>query len=129
MSWLRERADVTIADKTFTVLRDSMLKGSFALKWGEQVAARARKTSLFTRSFDVETGGEHLRLAAVSIWRREFGVYRNGEQIGRIAPTSLFRRSAVIDLPDDVPLPVQVFLFWLVIILWRRSANSNAAGH
>ena len=34
----------------------------------------------------------------------------------------------VIDLPPDIPLPAQLFLFWLVLVLWRRAAAAEAAG-
>ena len=26
-----------------------------------------------------------------------------------------------IDLPDDIVLPVKTFLFWLVVLMWRRA--------
>jgi hypothetical protein len=29
--------------------------------------------------------------------------------------------------PNDLSVPVQVFLFWLVVLMWRRQNNAAAA--
>ncbi len=47
--------------------------------------------------------------------------------MGGVRPTSFFGRRAVVDLPDDIALTTQVFLFWLVATLWRRAANASSA--
>ncbi len=127
MSWLRERADVTIGDQAFSVCRTSVMSGTFVLKSGDQVLAEAKKVSAFTRTFEIRTDDRELTLKAVSIWKRQFALYENGAQIGQIGPTNWLRRRAVIDLPDDIPIPIQVFLFWLVVVLWRRQASENSS--
>jgi hypothetical protein len=81
----------------------------------------------FKRSFRVDVGGRKLMLKAASAWRRQIEVHDDDALIGRIGPTGWAGRTSVIDLPSDLPLPVQLFLFWLVIILWRRDA-SGAVG-
>ncbi len=129
MSWFRERAEVVIEDQIYVFARESMLQGTFALRQSDQVLASARKTSVFMRAFDVETEGRQLTLSAVSVWRREFGLYHDGIQIGCIYPRSWLGRTAVIDLPEELTLPTQVFLFWLVLVLWRRAANSKSHSH
>ena len=127
MSWFRERAEVKIGEQTYTVYRESVMQGTFALQSGDQVLAQAQKVGAFTRAFEVNFAGRQLELKALSAWKRQFGLFENGAQIGHIGPTNWLRRKAVIDLPGDIPLPVQVFLFWLVVILWRRAAGSAAA--
>lgn len=124
LAWFRERADVRIFNETFTFVRDGILSGTFALQFNGQVLATAHKSTPFTRAFDIETGGRILSLRAVSIWTREFRLFENGKQIGRIYPLSFWGRTTGIDLPQDLSIPVQTFLFWLVVVLWRRAANS-----
>jgi hypothetical protein len=102
------------------------LQGTFALKSGDQVLAHAHKTSIFSRSFDVEIAGGVSTLRPVSMWRREFELHHSNIPIGSIFPRSWFRRTTVIDLPDGLSLPEQVFLFWLVLVLWRRQAKQNS---
>jgi hypothetical protein len=125
MHWLRERAEVTIAGQPFTVCRTSMVRDTFEMQSGTEVLVRAQKAVL-RRSFGVEFTGRNLELKALSIFTRAFGLFEHGIQIGRIGPTSWRTRDAVIDCSGEIPIPVQVFLFWLVVILWQRAANRSA---
>jgi hypothetical protein len=130
MSWWRERGEVQIAGVTFQVYRESLLAGRFVLQSGDQVLARAEKPSAFFRAFTVEADGRRMELRALSWWTRSFGLFEGGRQVGSIRPKGWLTRKAVINLPSDLFLPVRVFLFWLVLILWRRAAQSShgAAG-
>jgi hypothetical protein len=127
-AWFSERAEVTVAGKSYTLARESVLEGTFAMRAGDRVVASARKPSAFFRAFEVEVSGRRYELKAVSIWSREFGLYEGESLVGRIGPASWLGRSAVIDLPDALPTEVQVFLFWLVLVLWKRAASNAAAG-
>jgi hypothetical protein len=49
----------------------------------------------------------------------------NGAPVGTIARTGFFRAKRTADLPDDLPLEVQAFLIWLVLLVWRRQAATN----
>ena len=48
-------------------------------------------------------------------------------QIGAISPENAWTRRATADLSPDLPMPIQVFVIWLVILLWKRDAQSSAA--
>ena len=125
-SWLGESAEIRSGGQTYSAYRESMLAGTFVLRSGEQVLARAQKVSAFVRAFDIDLAGRPLELKATSVWSREFGLFEGGVQVGRIGPAGWFGRRAVIDLPPDIPLPAQLILFWLVLVLWRRAAGSAA---
>jgi hypothetical protein len=121
MSMWRERAELRIAEQIYSVYRESRLKGTFVLRTGDLVLARAQKG--FTRTFDIDVEGRHMELKAFSFWTREFGLFENNALIGRIGPSGWLGRKAIIGLPGSMSLPVQVFFFWLVLILWCRAAQ------
>jgi hypothetical protein len=50
-----------------------------------------------------------------------------GKQIGSVYPEHALTRKAVIDFPEEIPLVVRVFMFWLVVILWKRASDAAAA--
>ena len=127
LSWLGERAEIRAGGQTYSAYRESLLAGTFVLRSGERALARARKASAFARAFAIDLAGRPLELKATSFWGREFGLFENGTQVGRIGPAGWFGRRAVIDLPPDVPLPAQLFLLWLVLVLWQR-ADAAASG-
>jgi hypothetical protein len=49
-------------------------------------------------------------------------------QIGSISPESVWTRRSAADLPSDWPVPIKSFVIWLVILLWKRNANSGGGG-
>jgi hypothetical protein len=124
---MSQGAEIRVEGQTYSAYRESLLAGTFVLQLGERTLARARKASVFVRAFDIDLAGQPIELKAASVWRREFGLFENGEQVGRISPTGWFSWQAVLDLPPDIPLLAQLFLFWLVLVLWRRAA-ADAAG-
>jgi hypothetical protein len=74
----------------------------------------------------VQAGARTYTLAATSWLGRSFAVTENGATVGTIARSGFFTTKCTADLPGDLPLEVQGFLIWLVLIIWRRQATTNA---
>lgn len=125
-SW-RERAEITIGDVTHRVFRERAMGGDFVIEAGGRQLARATKPSAFWHTMIVHHGGKDYTLRKPSVWRRAFVVMDGERQIGSIAPESAWTRRAAADLPPDWPLAITAFVIWLVIVLWKRDANSAAA--
>lgn len=125
-SW-RERAEIVIGDVTHRVFREHALSGDFIIEAAGRELARATKPSAFRDTMIVHYGGKDYTLRKRSIWRRAFALMDGERQIGSIAPASAWSRRAAADLPPDWPVPITAFVIWLVIILWKRDAESAAA--
>ena len=54
-------------------------------------------------------------------------VLLDGRAAGVIAPRGAWTRRSTADLSDDIPLPVQVFVLWLAVLLWKREQDAAAA--
>jgi len=74
----------------------------------------------------VDHAGRNYVLGAESAVRRKFVLNENGETVGSVSPLNAFTRKCLVDLPVDIPLPVRVFMIWLVIILWKRDSDTAA---
>jgi hypothetical protein len=122
-SW-RERAAITIGDSEHRAYRESAL-GDFVIEHGGQVLARAGKPSAFRNTMIVRHEGREYTLKKKSAWRRAFIVLDGEHEIGSISPTSAWRRDATVDLPAPWPLPLQAFVIWLAVMLWKREADSG----
>jgi hypothetical protein len=57
-------------------------------------------------------------LRATSAFTRELILLDGSSQIGSISPEGLVGRRAIVDLPDEMPLPVRIFITWLALRLW-----------
>jgi hypothetical protein len=125
ISWWRERGELTVHGSTFRVSRERMLSGDFLLESDRGILARATKPSALRRSFTVRHGAKTYTLQARSVFRRSFVLLDNDREVGSIAPRTGWTRRASASLPTDMPLPVQVFLVWLTLLLWKRESDSE----
>ena len=120
----RDKARLEIGEGTYELYREGQFSGDFVLEHNGNVVARARKPSAFRNQFEVELPNQLLVLRKLSLLKRRFGLFDGERQLGSIYPLGIFTRRSNIDLPSDWPLPIRVFLFWLVFVIWKRQ---NAA--
>ena len=123
----REKARVQLEDETYSLYREGHFSGYFLIEHNGRLLARASKPSALRNTFEVELAGRVFVLRQLSIWKRRFGLFNGDKQIGSIYPLSVFSRRANIDLPGDWPLPIRVFVFWLVFIIWKRQSQAAAS--
>ncbi len=127
ISGFRERGSVVVDGRTYTIGRDGRL-GPFTLTAPDgSLVVSAVKPSAFRREFVVTpTGGASYALKPVAPLRREFVLSRDGQEHGRvgsIAPVSWWRRQARVEFIEDLPAPVQAFLVWLTLLIWKRDSE------
>ena len=127
MAWLREGGAFVWQETEFTLTREHLWSGDFLLQTGGQILARATKPSPLLRRFDIHLGERTLRLEAVSAFTRRFRLVESDTVVGTVEPDHPFARRCTVDFPGDLIVPVDVFLFWLVALMWRRAANASAA--
>ena len=121
----REKARVELEDGTYLLSREGHFSGDFLLEHNGKLVARASKPSAFHNRFEVEVLGRLLVLRKLSSWNRRFGLFDADKQVGSIYPLSHFSSRAGIDLPGGWPVPIRVFLFWLVFLLWKRQQAAS----
>ncbi|MBN2216561.1 MAG: hypothetical protein JW719_04210 [Pirellulales bacterium] len=126
MNWMGERGSLDVHGARYDLYRQGWLHGAFVIATDRLVVAQAGKSSPFVRRFDVAYGHHRLCLTARSPFTRAFGVYDESGEIGSIYPDHFLTRRATIALPESIALPVQAFLFWLAVLMWRRAANSSS---
>ena len=127
MAWWRERGVLAVEDRPYEVYREGVMSGAFILASPEGILARAEKPSAFFRSFVVEHAGRAYTLQARSAFFRSFVLLDGPTEVGTLTPDGPFTRRASADLPEDMPLPVRVFVLWLALLLWKRQSDSSAA--
>ena len=126
-SWWREAGDLTINGARYRVYREGLMSGAFVLEQGSSILARAEKPSALYRSFLVEYDGVKYTLEAESVMYRKFALSVDGKQIGSVYPEHALTRKAVIDFPHEIALAVRIFMFWLVLIIWKREETTSGS--
>jgi hypothetical protein len=126
LKFWRERGAIACAEGSFTVWRQSGW-GAYVLDQGGAVIASAEKEGTFSRTFLIPSTAGPLTLKPRGIWQRAMVLHDGDAEIGWISPAGIWSRSARIDLPEQLPVAMRLFLLWLTLILWRRAASSAAA--
>jgi len=139
----RERAELEIEGRRYFLEREGWVGEFRLLDEVKHPLVTATKPSAFKSRFEVTWGERRYVLEKASFWRSGFAVREiipgetpSGDTpsreelrtVGSIEREGVFTRRAAIDLPEDWPLPVQVFVFWLVVVIWTREQAAAAAG-
>lgn len=124
--WFRERAAFSVGGTSFAVRKTTAFRSNFVLERNGWVVAEARKPSAFRRRFELTIGGKQLVLRSASPFRREFRLFDGAREVGRIRPLSFLGRTATAELPETMPMEIQLFVIFLVLMLWKREADAGA---
>lgn len=125
-NWLSEQGVIRIDGERFDVRKHGAFSGHWTLEHPRLGVVSAQKATPFTRTFEVQDAGRDLVLRADSPFGRSFSVERGRDVIARIAPDHPFTRRATIQfLTEKWDFAMMSFLFWLVVLTWRRAAQSN----
>jgi hypothetical protein len=124
---MREAATLHLGDEVFELGREGMMSGAFFLARGEQVIVKAEKPSALKSELEIQLGDETILLTKPSIWKTGYEVRLGEAVIGRIDRGGVMSRNVTIEVPADWPLPLQLFVYWLVQLMWNRDAAATAA--
>lgn len=123
MDWFVERGQFEWENNIYQLGKEGVWSGEFYLQKNTEVIAKALKPNPFTRRFILNFENRQMILAADSPLTRCFSLLENDKVIGSIRPNHPFTRETSIEFFDDLDVPLQVFIFWLVILMWRRAAS------
>lgn len=119
LAWVREAGTLEIEGGKYELAREPGW-GDFVMRGDAGEVCRAAKPSVLRKRFEVTVGAETFVLEPEDFLHRSFALLNGGATIGHISRQSFFSRTAVVDLPQRLPRPVQAFLTWLVLLMWRR---------
>ena len=125
LTW-REGAEFSLLGETYSLEKMGAFSRDFQLRCGGSVVAVARNRRGFRTHIDVEWAGRHLVLEKLSAFRRGFQLTEEERAVGTLRPQG-FSRTTDIDLPEEFPLILRLFLLWLVVLMWNREGAAAAA--
>ena len=121
-AWMKTTASLTLGGRAFDLVRTSTF-GPYQLDGAMGIIATAIQRSVFRQRYDIEFGRRRWTLQPASMWGRRFVLLdEGGQEIGEVTPDTWWSTRCRVTVPDDVPTEVAVFVLWLVVVSWRRSA-------
>ena len=129
LAWFREEVEFAIQGRTFEIGREGVMSSVFLLREDGRTIASATKTNSFKETFDVVFDQTGYILQRNMRGYRKFELADGSQVVGSIHPVHCIGRKAIVELPEYLPLEVQVFIAWLVIMLWKRGSSRSRSLH
>jgi hypothetical protein len=115
----RERGNFEIAGVRYELGRERFFRGDFTIFAERRVLVRATKPSIFHSCFQLQLFGRNFVLHQHLGGRPTFILFKSNREMGRVFQRSVFTRRACIELPDEWPIAIRVFIFWLALVIWN----------
>lgn len=121
----REAGEFQVDGKPYRFFRERLMSGAFVVEAEGWPVARATKPSAWRSLFELEIDSRYYTLRRATAFTRSFAVLDGDRQVGRIRPAGVLSRKALIELPAEWSYAVQIFVFWLVVVIWNRDEAST----
>ena len=123
----KEAATAVVDDREWVLAKDGReLVGRWPADPAGTARLRARQTSWWRGTWDVDLEGLVLQAARASVWRSGLR-YRDGDrQVALGGTTGGWSPRPTLRADVDLPLHQQVFLLWVELVLHRRMQGAAA---
>ena len=125
-NFMSEQGNISL-DSSYYDIKHTWLRGEWSLELDGKVVAIAIKPNPLTWFFKVSYNSRELVLRGKSPFTQSFVIEQDNRFLGRIQPMHAFTRRATVNCSSSVAIPVQIFLFWLTVLMWKRAAANNSA--
>ena len=115
------RSPFSVDGREYMAKATSVLGVSFSLYRGDEVIVVEKTTSLLANTQQIEHDGRTWLMKPARYFGKTFNVLSDGgTNLGTVVPARYFfpLSDITIDLPDNVPTLVQVFMLWLAVKSW-----------
>jgi hypothetical protein len=126
-NFMSEQGNITFQSGYYDI-KHTWLSGEWSLESDGRVIVIAIKPNPLTRFFVVSYDGRELVLKAMSPFGRSFVIEQDNRVLGMIEPMHTFTRRATIDCSSSVAIPIQLFMFWLTVLMWKRASQKQSSG-
>ena len=123
-----ETVAISLDGQEYMAKATSVLGVSFSLYRGDEVIVVEKTTSLLANAQQIKHDGRTWLMKPARYFGKTFNVLSDGgTYIGAIVPARYFfpLSDITIDLPDNVPTLVQVFMLWLAVRSWTADTGGG----
>ncbi len=128
VSTFKNRGSFYLDGEVFVIEPEGFWRTNALLKRDGVVIAKAVKTSIWKRRFEITSAGHRLVIEGRGWSGREYVLLLGKQEVGWVKREGFTGRRMRLDFPDEVPLVLQVFLTYIVAAQARREAAAAASG-
>ncbi|KAI9133574.1 hypothetical protein [Acaryochloris sp. CCMEE 5410] len=122
----KDSGQIVLGSTAYAIQQDSQ-SGEWRLLANNTVQASACRFGSNTHSFEVTYGHQRLSLRSGRFGGTALTIHRqDGTLLGDIRPNSFVNRKAKLHCSPEIGVLIQLFLFWLTALMWRRTSHLHA---
>ena len=124
----KEAATAVVDDREWVLAKDGReLVGRWPADPAGTARLRARQSSWWRGTWDVDLEGRVLQAARASFWRSSLRHTDAGRQVAVGGTIGGWSPRPTLTADDSLPLDHQVFLLWLALVMARRDQAATTA--
>lgn len=127
LSSLKESASFVYQNREIEISKASTFKSDYFLKLNGATLAKAQKKSVWSYDTLITVSDQEFLLTRKKWYCRDTSIIYSGREIGTITPTSIWSRNAKLDVPQSIPIEIQIFALVITYFYWQRD-NAAAGG-
>jgi hypothetical protein len=123
----KEGCRITADGDTVEGRRKGIWKPVYELRRDDRLVTSIRTQRVLRSWLAMELGSALIEIRPEGFLQRSYVLRMGAREIGSIRKSSWLFSTVDIDLPDDWPLALKIFVFWVIASIWR-SQQAAAAG-
>ena len=123
-----KRSSFSLDGQEYLVNPTGVLGVSFSLHRGDEIVVVQKTTSLLTNAQQIEHDGRTWLMKPARYFGKTFKILSDsGTNLGTIVPARYFfpLSDIAINLADNMPMVVQVFMLWLAVKWWTTDTGGG----
>lgn len=126
--FMSPHADVRIGTARYTATRTGWLSAVYALDQNGRVVCRADSVGFWRRAYEIRWGGSLFTLRRRPGWfDTGWDLFDGDSPVGSVTRKGFFQTETIADFANSVDLATQVFIVWMVNVLWQQDQAAAAA--
>ena len=121
------KAEIRAEGITFEARKLGVFKPGYQLLRGSQEVARVSPVGFWRRPWDLHWNSSTLRFKPRNLWTRRFIILDGETEVGSVGLKGIWNNQLIGQFPSNMNPPLQAFLVWLCVVLWRRASAGAAA--
>lgn len=117
-SMWRHQGSVIIQGKTLTLKKQGVLKDRFTLFEEDTPILEVTQPKAFRHRLEFQYNQSNFKIRDKTWYNTTLLVESEGSTVGSIKSKGLFSSRAIIDLSDNFPLTIRVFIGWIAMERW-----------
>lgn len=122
----RAQAEIAVQGRSLRLQKHGVLRDTFAVLDGDIPIIEVTQPTLWRSRLTFKFDGTEFQIMGKAWYSSRLLVKSGGAVVGSIRTRGLFVAGANVDLPDNLPLAVRVFVGWIAMIRWDEGAAAAA---